>query len=73
MSSSQAKPVQWSPAMVSFIPDNLNILQEIKSLFSIITLVFGVLDGMVSEYGTYILNDMSYTIYKVHFKVWKSS
>ncbi len=46
MSSSQAKPVQYSLEMVGFSSDKINILQNIKHLFSAIAQAQGALDGM---------------------------
>ncbi len=46
ISSSQAKPVQCSPAMIVFSSDKINILQHIKHLFSASVLTHGALDGM---------------------------
>ncbi len=40
------KPVQHSPAMVSFSSDKINILQHIKCFFSANVLAPGALDGM---------------------------
>ncbi len=50
MSSSKAKQIQCSPAMVGFSSDKINIFQHIKYLFSTIALAPGALDGMNMVY-----------------------
>ncbi len=69
---SQAKLVQFFPAIVGFSTDKIYILKDIKYLVCAIAVVSGVLDGMnmvhvpQKEYVFISIYHMKYMKHKIH-------